>query len=533
MDIKWTLLALLCLLPTLQAQTGSIQITPNTPTLFSDSTYLVSYYTFHPLPSNATFLLDFTNTYITIPNGTLTVSGKVAGIDVSGANGSCSNNQCSLMLNNAASANTNIQLTIGTLRNPYFRMQQNITTTVTFNQSYTEHSAWSIVATLYTPMPITSNGMEQSNYGVGNTGVTYRFNFSLPMTPANPQLMLTIPSQVQVNGLQSSLSFYGTVQNQAPVFFNNIAIFQIITATQNSTDPNGFILLNISGLINPQSMGSSDSFVVQLMQPTVPGSSLSCTNCIISELSSGLVGKSTVPGNIITLNFASTNPDISAQNNITVYSQLFASIPAGGRYQMMLPDSVQPILPVVCDNVYAFTLTGSSPVCIYDSTSHAIYTENFVFSGSGNVVIKFGIVNPPDNREAPFYFRTYDADQNMIGNSSSPYVMTATPLALTTSAARNNSEVTSSFKLTLNLTLKVALTSQDYVKVILPEADYDTNNITCFSSGVTLNCQKSVDTGSGQLTVSLPPPCSSCNVDSQLSFYIDGLTNPSFISSAN
>ena len=133
------------------------------------------------------------STYITTPEGALTTSATIAGQTVTGATGSCANSKCTLMLNNAASANTNIQITIGQLRNPYFLMQQNITTQVTFNSSYQENSAWSIVSSLYTPMAITANSLTQSNYGVGNTGVTYAFNFSLPMTPANPRLMLTIP----------------------------------------------------------------------------------------------------------------------------------------------------------------------------------------------------------------------------------------------------------------------------------------------------------------------------------------------------
>lgn len=305
-------LIMLVLVVAALAQTGSIQITPNTPTLFADSDYLVSYYTFHPLPADATFLLDFSNTYITVPNATLNVTAEIKDQAVSGATGSCSNGQCTLQLNNAADANTNIKLTIGQLRNPYFIMQQNITTKVTFNASYKEDSSWSILANLYTPMAITANSMTQSNYGVGNTGVTYVFSFSLPMTPANPQLMVTIPDQVQVDGLSTSLSFYGSVQNMAPVFFNNILIFQLVTAAANSTDPSGAVLLNISGLTNPQSMGSSSSFIIQLLQPTVPGSSMSCANCIVSEVETGLLAKSIVPGNIITLNFASTDPAISA-----------------------------------------------------------------------------------------------------------------------------------------------------------------------------------------------------------------------------
>jgi hypothetical protein len=54
------------------------------------------------------------------------------------------------------------------------------------------------------------NSMKQSDYGVGNTDVTYSFNFTVPMTPNNPQLSITIPSQVGIGNLQTALSFYGS-----------------------------------------------------------------------------------------------------------------------------------------------------------------------------------------------------------------------------------------------------------------------------------------------------------------------------------
>lgn len=121
----------------------------------------------------------------------------------------------------------------------------------------------------------------------------------------------------------------------------------------------------------------------------------------------------------------------------------------------------------------------------------------------------------------------------MIGNSTTPYTMRATPLALTATATRNSSEVSASFKLTVSMTLGVALTSSDLVKVVLPDAAYNTSAISCISSGITLSCTSSVAAGSGELTVSMPPPCSSCTVNSTLTFFVDGLTNPSFISTAN
>lgn len=118
------------------SQAGSIQITPNVPTLYASSTYLVSYYTFYNMPSSATFLLNFTRTYITIPNGNLTITATVASVAVSGANASCSNSICTLKLNKNVVANTNIQFTIGNFTNPYFIQPQTITANVTFNSSY-------------------------------------------------------------------------------------------------------------------------------------------------------------------------------------------------------------------------------------------------------------------------------------------------------------------------------------------------------------------------------------------------------------
>lgn len=88
-------------------------------------------------------------------------------------------------------------------------MNQPMTTRVTFNASYQENLSWTIPGSYYTPLPIVLNSMSQSNYGVGNTGVTYTFNLSLPMTPSNPQLAVNFPSQVGIGNLVTTISFYG------------------------------------------------------------------------------------------------------------------------------------------------------------------------------------------------------------------------------------------------------------------------------------------------------------------------------------
>lgn len=191
------------------AQTGSLQVLPSNGTLFAQSNYQVTYYTVRNLPATGTFLVDFTNTYITVPNATLNVSATVGSIAVNGATGNCSNQYCTLRLNSAVAAFNNIYFSIGLLTNPYFSMNQTITTQVTFNSSYQESLSWTISASYYTPQPIVLNSMSQSNYGVGNTGVTYTFNLTLPMTSSNPQLAVGFPPEVGIGNLVTTLSFYG------------------------------------------------------------------------------------------------------------------------------------------------------------------------------------------------------------------------------------------------------------------------------------------------------------------------------------
>lgn len=59
-------------------------------------------------------------------------------------------------------------------------------------------------------MAIVANYFNQSDYGVGNTDVSYFFSFQLPISPPNVQLSLSIPPQVGYGSLQVSLSYYGS-----------------------------------------------------------------------------------------------------------------------------------------------------------------------------------------------------------------------------------------------------------------------------------------------------------------------------------
>ncbi len=321
------------------------------------------------------------------------------------------------------------------------------------------------------------------------------------------------------------------MQYAIPVFVGNIIVLTFTTNFTAATSPTGFILLNVSGLTNPQSMGQSSSFILQILVPTLPGSMTTCSNCAVAQLAGSLFAQSTVPGNIQTINMFSSNSVIGMQDNITIYSKLYASIPAGGIYQILLPASVRPVLPVYCTSMYGFEIAnGGTPSCSYNATNNAIYTNNFVFSGTGSVVIAVSIINPPDTTQANFYFQSFDAAANMIGNSTTPYSIVASPLPLNATAVKTNYQVESAYRMTMNCTLGVALTTSNKIQVVLPQAAYNTTSITCFA-GTTVPCTTSIDPMSLNLTVTLTPPCSPCSVGTTFSFAIDGLTNPSFINS--
>ena len=286
----------------------------------------------------------------------------------------------------------------------------------------------------------------------------------------------------------------------------------------------------MSGLINPQSIGTSSSFVFLLQLPSLPNAGGSCSSCNIAAISNNLLAKSTVPGNIITLSMNSSNNAINQENNITIYTQLMAPIPQGGMYQITLPSGVQPALPINCMNIYAFTLTSGSPSCSYNTTSNSIYTNNFYFSGIGNVVFGVTVINPTDTRQVSYTFQTFDSAGNMIGNSAQPTAFMALPLLLNANPTKNITQVSTNYKLTVSLTLGVALTQSDFVKVILPQASYKTSDIVCISGGINVPCSSTIDSVTNNLTVSLAPPCSQCTPGATLSFAIDNLLNPSFVS---
>jgi len=148
------------------------------------------------------------------------------------------------------------------------------------------------------------------------------------------------------------------------------------------------------------------------------------------------------------------------------------------------------------------------------------------------IVIKISVVNSPDSRNASFRFQTFDESGRMIGNSTTPYIISAIPLALASTLSKSNSQVSNPFRLTVNAKLQIGLTTSNFIQVLLPQATYNLPNIACYSSGIKIGCNPVIDNGSGQLMISMAPPCSQCSVNSSITFDIDGLTNPTFINNS-
>jgi len=185
--------------------------------------------------------------------------------------------------------------------------------------------------------------------------------------------------------------------------------------------------LTLSGLTNPKSMGNSSSFIIQMLIPNFPGTSQQCTNCIFAQIVVNVLVQSKVTDNIEIFTYVSSNSLINKHNNITISTKLFASIPIGGIYEIILPSSIKPSLPVTCSSGYGFKVIDYNPSCSYNQATYSIYTNNFYFSGVGIVIITVSIINPADSEPANFNFITYDANNNKIGISSNYNAFMADP----------------------------------------------------------------------------------------------------------
>lgn len=88
------------------------------------------------------------------------------------------------------------------------------------------------------------------------------------------------------------------------------------------------------------------------------------------------------------------------------------------------------------------------------------------------------------------------------------------------------------FNLSCEIVFGKPLNSSHLIEVILPVANYNLNQVNCFSSGSNLNCQKLLREDSS-LAITFIPSCSQCNEGTSILFSIVNLKNPSFISPHN
>ena len=102
------------------------------------------------------------------------------------------------------------------------------------------------------------------------------------------------------------------------------------------------------------------------------------------------------------MGITSTNLFVGSNTTFSISLELYAGVPVGGKIFINLPVEVEPVMPVICKNVYGFSLSnGKTPLCTYDSTNHRIQTENFASPYDieiGNAIISLDIYNAEDSR---------------------------------------------------------------------------------------------------------------------------------------
>jgi hypothetical protein len=358
------LILLLCI-----ANSNIPTIQPLNKTLFESSNYSLNYYSTKNFTLTSLIQIDFSGSDITIPNTNQSSQCLVTINDVIATSASCSCNKttCSIQPKMATTINSNIIIIFGPLINPPYFFQQKVNVIISFYPSNNETSNVIIPSNIYQAMPITINSFKQSDYGVGTNNVSYTFNLSFPYYPTNPQIQITIPSEVGYSTLTQNFSFYGSVQNTQMIQASNIIIVSTI-ASMNSS-PNGFMLLKITGFINPQFIGNSSNFAIVMLQQYTSNNT-SCANCKVAELFSSLQATSTTSGDIQVSIFNSTNLFINSMTNLTIGLNLVTPIPVGGLLAVIF-DSGITVPSIYCDDIYGFSLTnGTTPICYYNSSTN-------------------------------------------------------------------------------------------------------------------------------------------------------------------
>lgn len=187
------LIVSLILLVSLSISQAPPQFSIANPVLGSTTTYKLSYISSINLNSATTFTVDFSLSFIRIPNGTNNCLIIVNGLTLSSPNCSCLSLVCTFKPNHSSGPNAVMEITIGNVNNPYFAYNQATNVHIYYSLSANYNFSVIILSSNYQPMPMIVNHVKQTDYGVGFTPATYEFNISLSYISKDMQMQVVIP----------------------------------------------------------------------------------------------------------------------------------------------------------------------------------------------------------------------------------------------------------------------------------------------------------------------------------------------------
>jgi hypothetical protein len=162
--------------------------------LGATTTYRLSYYATNDVTSATSFTVNFNQSYLTVPDGPNNCTIKISNVTAPTPVCTCNNLVCTFKPNIQSQSSQAVEISIGSVTNPYFIYMQNVSIGIYFSPNITLNFPVVISSDSYQSMPIIVNSVSQSDYGVGSSPVTYGFNFSLSYISKNMQMIVSIPS---------------------------------------------------------------------------------------------------------------------------------------------------------------------------------------------------------------------------------------------------------------------------------------------------------------------------------------------------
>lgn len=190
---KLSILILFLILTLVHGQSAP-QFSITNPVLGAVTTYKLSYILSNNLTPSTTFTVNFSQSYLKVPNGTNPCNIKVGATVVSSPTCTCTSLVCTFKPNYSASASLVVEIDILNITNPLFIYNQAINVSIYFSASVNYNYSIIVSSGNYQPMSMIINSLTQSDYGVGYTPVSYSFNISLNYISKNMQMQITIPS---------------------------------------------------------------------------------------------------------------------------------------------------------------------------------------------------------------------------------------------------------------------------------------------------------------------------------------------------